>query len=139
MLKAIGDMDAALDASASTRGGRGRALPPGLLELCGNRRLAALAFTVWDQAPRPARHPSLRPRPWRSNADHRALLAAWAGGREARARRAPPAPPARRQDADARSREARALAALMPPQSTHVRAGRRGGGGPRPLGVDKSP
>jgi DNA-binding GntR family transcriptional regulator len=86
--KAIADMDAALhaerlDAWADADERFHRAL----LELCGNRRLAALAFTVWDQVHR-ARLVTLRlrPRPWRSNADHRALLAALGRGDEKRAR-----------------------------------------------------
>ena len=46
-----------------------------LLELCGNKRLAAMAATVYDQAYR-ARMISLRlrPKPWKSNEEHKALL-----------------------------------------------------------------
>ena len=46
-----------------------------LLDLCGNRRLAALAYTVWDQAHR-ARMVTLklRPKPFQSAAEHRAVL-----------------------------------------------------------------
>lgn len=48
-----------------------------LLDGCGNRRLARMAYTVWDQSHR-ARMVTLRlrPRPERSNADHRAVLEA---------------------------------------------------------------
>jgi DNA-binding GntR family transcriptional regulator len=58
-----------------------------LLDLGGNRRLAALASTVWDQVHR-ARLVTLpqRPRPWQSNREHRQLLAALRRGHEARAR-----------------------------------------------------
>ena len=88
MLKAIADMDAALDAERlDAWADADERFHRALLELCGNRRLAALAFTVWDQVHR-ARHVTLRlrPRPWRSNVDHRALLAALGRGDEARAR-----------------------------------------------------
>jgi DNA-binding GntR family transcriptional regulator len=46
-----------------------------LLELCGNQRLASMAATVYDQAFR-ARMISLRlrPKPWKSNEEHKALL-----------------------------------------------------------------
>ncbi len=58
-----------------------------LLELCGNQRLAEMAFAVWDQVHR-ARFVSLRLRlkPWQSNSDHRAVLEAVRRGdwREAR-------------------------------------------------------
>ena len=48
-----------------------------LLELCGNQRLASMAATVYDQAYR-ARMISLRlrPKPWKSNEEHKALLEA---------------------------------------------------------------
>jgi DNA-binding GntR family transcriptional regulator len=58
-----------------------------LLELCGNRRLADMAFAVWEQVHR-ARFVTLRlrPKPWQSNSDHRAVLDAVRRGdwREAR-------------------------------------------------------
>lgn len=46
-----------------------------LLELCGNKRLAAMAATVYDQAYR-ARMISLRlrPKPWKSNEEHKELV-----------------------------------------------------------------
>lgn len=52
-----------------------------LLELCGNKRLAAMALTVFDQAHR-ARMITLhmRPAPHRSNDDHRAVLDAILAG-----------------------------------------------------------
>jgi DNA-binding GntR family transcriptional regulator len=48
-----------------------------LLDKCGNRRLARMAFTVWDQAHR-ARLVTLRlrPKPVDSTADHRAVVEA---------------------------------------------------------------
>lgn len=48
-----------------------------LLELCGNQRLASMAATVYDQAYR-ARQISLRlrPKPWKSNEEHKAVLEA---------------------------------------------------------------
>jgi DNA-binding GntR family transcriptional regulator len=85
---AIAEMDAALArndlpawADADERFHRA------LLDRCGNRRLAGLAFTVFDQVHR-ARLASLpfRPRPWGSNRDHRALLTALRKGDEKRAR-----------------------------------------------------
>jgi DNA-binding GntR family transcriptional regulator len=59
-----------------------------LLELCGNGRLAATALAFRDQVHR-ARLVSLhlRPRPTRSNAEHRALLEALRRGDASRARR----------------------------------------------------
>jgi DNA-binding GntR family transcriptional regulator len=58
-----------------------------LLDLCGNQRLAALAYTVWDQVHR-ARMVSLRlrPKPWQSNEEHRAVLEAVRSGDWKRAR-----------------------------------------------------
>jgi DNA-binding GntR family transcriptional regulator len=57
-----------------------------LLDLSGNRRLTALAATMWDQVHR-ARLATvrLRPLPARSNTEHRALLAALRRGDEQRA------------------------------------------------------
>lgn len=48
-----------------------------LLELCGNKRLASMAAAVYDQAYR-ARMISLRlrPKPWKSNEEHKELLEA---------------------------------------------------------------
>jgi DNA-binding GntR family transcriptional regulator len=52
-----------------------------LLELCGNRRLAAMVMQVWDQSHR-ARMVTLnlRPLPAASTAEHRAILVAIAAG-----------------------------------------------------------
>lgn len=49
----------------------------GLLDGCGNRRLAGMAFTLWDQVRR-ARAVTLRlrPKPSRSTKEHRAVLRA---------------------------------------------------------------
>jgi len=88
MVRAAADMDAALDAERlEAWADADERFHRTLLELSGNRRLAALAFTVWDQVHR-ARLVSLplRPRPWKSNQDHRALLAALRRGDEERAR-----------------------------------------------------
>lgn len=85
---AIAAMDAALDAddlpawaAADERFHRG------LVDRCGNGRLAALASTVWDQVHR-ARLASLRlrPSPRQSNDEHRELLAAIQRGDAAAAR-----------------------------------------------------
>jgi DNA-binding GntR family transcriptional regulator len=48
-----------------------------LLELCGNRRMAQMADTVFDQVYR-ARQISLRlrPKPWKSNEEHKAVIEA---------------------------------------------------------------
>jgi DNA-binding GntR family transcriptional regulator len=53
----------------------------GLVELCGNRRLAAMAMQVWDQSHR-ARMVTLnlRPLPAASTAEHRAIMVAIAAG-----------------------------------------------------------
>ncbi|MEN5083016.1 GntR family transcriptional regulator [Bosea sp. TWI1241] len=52
-----------------------------LARLCGNRRLAAMIMTVWDQAHRARMFTlSLRPLPLRSTAEHRAVLDAILGG-----------------------------------------------------------
>jgi DNA-binding GntR family transcriptional regulator len=82
MEKALGKMDEALEsddldawAEADERYHRI------LLDLCGNQRLAALAYTVWDQVHR-ARMVSLRlrPKPWQSNEEHRSVLEAIRSG-----------------------------------------------------------
>lgn len=87
MAKAVEDMAAALRgrdllawAAADERFHRA------LLDLSGNRRLAALAVTMWDQVHR-ARLATvrLRPLPSRSNTEHCALLAALRRGDEQRA------------------------------------------------------
>lgn len=58
-----------------------------LLELGGNGRLAALAYTMWDQSHRARRVTlRLRPLPSRSADEHRALVAALRRGDEGRAR-----------------------------------------------------
>lgn len=90
MEQAVAEMDQALErddldgwAAADERYHRT------LLDLCGNRRLAALAYTVWDQAHR-ARMVTLklRPKPFQSAAEHRAVLESirkgdWETAREA--------------------------------------------------------
>jgi len=59
----------------------------GLVELCGNRRLAGMVMQVWDQSHR-ARMFTLhqRPLPARSTAEHRRVLDAIAAGEPERAR-----------------------------------------------------
>ena len=59
----------------------------GLVELCGNRRLAGMVMQVWDQSHR-ARMFTLhqRPLPARSTAEHRRVLQAIATGEAERAR-----------------------------------------------------
>ena len=48
-----------------------------LLEICGNRRIAALAGTMRDQSHRARMITlTLRPRPWKSNEEHRKVLEA---------------------------------------------------------------
>jgi len=58
-----------------------------LLELCGNRRLADMANTVFDQVYR-ARWATLRlrPTPWNSNTEHRSVVAAIREGKWSEAR-----------------------------------------------------
>jgi DNA-binding GntR family transcriptional regulator len=58
----------------------------GLAKLCGNRRLAAMIMTVWDQAHRARMFTlSFRPLPRKSTEEHRAVLDAIAAGDPARA------------------------------------------------------
>jgi DNA-binding GntR family transcriptional regulator len=58
----------------------------GLARLCGNRRLAAMIMTVWDQAHRARMFTlSFRPLPRKSTEEHRAVLDAIADGDAARA------------------------------------------------------
>lgn len=58
-----------------------------LARLCGNRRLAAMIMTVWDQAHRARMFTlSLRPLPLKSTAEHRAVLDAILAGDVDRAR-----------------------------------------------------
>lgn len=58
----------------------------GLARLCGNRRLAAMIMTVWDQAHRARMFTlPLRPLPRISTDEHRAVLEAIAAGEPARA------------------------------------------------------
>jgi DNA-binding GntR family transcriptional regulator len=53
----------------------------GLAELCGNRRLAAMAMQVWDQSHRARMFTlAMRPLPERSTAEHRATLEAIRAG-----------------------------------------------------------
>jgi DNA-binding GntR family transcriptional regulator len=53
----------------------------GLVELCGNRRLAAMAMQVWDQSHRARMFTlAMRPLPARSTAEHRAVLEAIRAG-----------------------------------------------------------
>jgi DNA-binding GntR family transcriptional regulator len=53
----------------------------GLAELCGNRRLAAMAMQVWDQSHRARMFTlAMRPLPARSTAEHRATLEAIRAG-----------------------------------------------------------
>ena len=82
LIEAVEDMERSLDAgdldawaNADDRFHRG------LLELSGNKRLAAMALTVFDQAHR-VRMTTLRmrPPPQQSNEDHRALLDAILAG-----------------------------------------------------------
>jgi len=81
MAAALADRDLLAWAAADERFHRA------LLELSGNRRLIALAVTMWDQVHR-ARLATvrLRPLPYRSNTEHRALLAALRRGDAERAR-----------------------------------------------------
>jgi DNA-binding GntR family transcriptional regulator len=59
----------------------------GLARLCGNRRLAAMIMTVWDQAHRARMFTlSLRPLPLRSTAEHREVVEAILAGDGERAR-----------------------------------------------------
>jgi len=58
-----------------------------LARLCGNKRLAAMILTVWDQAHRARMFTlSLRPLPLQSTAEHRAVVDAILAGDGARAR-----------------------------------------------------
>ncbi|WP_354193387.1 GntR family transcriptional regulator [Bosea sp. OAE506] len=58
-----------------------------LAKLCGNRRLAAMILTVWDQAHRARMFTlSLRPLPLQSTAEHRAVVDAILAGDGERAR-----------------------------------------------------
>lgn len=58
-----------------------------LAHLCGNRRLAAMIMTVWDQAHRARMFTlSLRPVPRQSTAEHRAVVEAILAGDADRAR-----------------------------------------------------
>jgi DNA-binding GntR family transcriptional regulator len=58
----------------------------GLLELCGNRRLAAMVMTCWDQAHRARMFTlRLRPKPVQSTREHRAVLEAIRRGDAAKA------------------------------------------------------
>jgi len=58
-----------------------------LARLCGNKRLAAMIMTVWDQAHRARMFTlSLRPLPMQSTAEHRAVLDAILAGDGERAR-----------------------------------------------------
>ncbi|WP_239451476.1 GntR family transcriptional regulator [Elioraea rosea] len=53
----------------------------GLVDLCGNRRLAAMVMQVWDQAHRARMLTlNLRPLPAASTAEHRAIMVAIAAG-----------------------------------------------------------
>ncbi len=53
----------------------------GLVELCGNRRLAAMVMQVWDQSHRVRMLTlNLRPLPEASTAEHRAIMVAIAAG-----------------------------------------------------------
>lgn len=59
----------------------------GLVQLCGNRRLAEMVMTVWDQSHRARMFTlKLRPKPVASTREHRAVLAAILKGDAARAR-----------------------------------------------------
>ncbi|MFC7397988.1 GntR family transcriptional regulator [Chelatococcus sp. GCM10030263] len=59
----------------------------GLVELCGNRRLAAMVMTVWDQSHRARMFTlKLRPKPIKSTREHRAALQAILDGDADRAR-----------------------------------------------------
>lgn len=59
----------------------------GLVQLCGNRRLAEMVMTVWDQSHRARMFTlKLRPKPIASTREHRAVLAAILKGDAARAR-----------------------------------------------------
>jgi len=58
-----------------------------LVNLCGNRRLAAMVMTVWDQAHRARIFTlKLRPKPVESTREHRAVVEAILAGDAARAR-----------------------------------------------------
>lgn len=58
-----------------------------LARLCGNKRLAAMIMTVWDQAHRARMFTlSLRPLPLKSTAEHRAVVDAILAGDSERAR-----------------------------------------------------
>lgn len=76
LLGALSDMEGALERSDLEAWAEGdERFHRLLLELCGNRRLAAMALAVFDQVHR-ARMVTLRmrPLPRKSNQDHRALL-----------------------------------------------------------------
>lgn len=86
--RALAAMDAALDAGDLLAwAGADELFHRGLVDRCGNRRLAALASAVWDQVHR-ARLASLmlRPVPRQSNDEHRELLDAIRRGDAAAAR-----------------------------------------------------
>lgn len=88
MRQAVEEMDVALDSHDLDRWAEAdERFHRLLLEKCGNRRIAALAFTMWDQVHR-ARMLSMRllPLPRRSNHEHRALVDALAAGDVASAR-----------------------------------------------------
>ena len=82
MIAAVGAMDSALDAGdLDAWAAADERFHRSLLELCGNRRLAGLALTVFDQAHR-ARMVTLRmrPLPRKSSDDHRAVIDAILAG-----------------------------------------------------------
>ena len=82
MADAVEKMDAALEADDLDAWAKAdETYHKTLLEICGNRRIASLAGTMRDQSHR-ARMVTLalRPRPWKSNEEHRKVLEAIRAG-----------------------------------------------------------
>jgi len=90
MYRAVEDMDAALAADDLRAWAEADSVyHRTLLELCGNRRIAALAERMRDQIHRARLITlTLRPRPWKSNDEHREVLDAVSRGDAAAARQA---------------------------------------------------
>lgn len=82
LVEACDAMEAAIASEDRTAWARGdEAFHRGLAELCGNRRLAAMAVQVWDQSHRARMFTlNMRPLPARSTAEHRATLQAILAG-----------------------------------------------------------
>jgi DNA-binding GntR family transcriptional regulator len=78
LASAIAEMEGAIDRDELDGWAVGdEAFHRGLVEQCGNRRLAAIASPLWDQEHRARRLAArLRPTPWRSNVEHRAIFEA---------------------------------------------------------------